>query len=75
LREEHRLRVFENRVMRRIFRPKRVEVTGEWRRTNFFICALHKNHSGDKIKKDGKIGACGTYGRQERCIHALSVET
>jgi hypothetical protein len=27
--EEHRLRVFENRVLRRIFRPKRVEVTGD----------------------------------------------
>jgi hypothetical protein len=32
LREEHRLRVFENRVLRRIFRPKRDEETGEWRR-------------------------------------------
>jgi hypothetical protein len=32
LREEHRLRVFENRVLRRIFRPKRGEVTGEWRK-------------------------------------------
>jgi hypothetical protein len=32
LREEQRLRVFENRVLRRIFRPKRDEVTGEWRR-------------------------------------------
>jgi hypothetical protein len=30
LREEHRLRVFENRFMRRIFGPKRDEVTGEW---------------------------------------------
>jgi hypothetical protein len=27
-REEHRLRMFENRVLRRIFRPKRDEVTG-----------------------------------------------
>jgi hypothetical protein len=32
LRDEHRLRVFENRVLRRIFGPKRDEVTGEWRR-------------------------------------------
>jgi hypothetical protein len=30
LREEHRLGVFENRVLRRIFGPKRDEVTGEW---------------------------------------------
>jgi hypothetical protein len=29
LREEHRLRVFENRVLRRIFGPKRDDVTGE----------------------------------------------
>jgi hypothetical protein len=32
LREEHILRVFENRVTRRIFGPKRVEVTGGWRK-------------------------------------------
>jgi hypothetical protein len=32
LREERRLRVFENRVLRRIFGPKREEVTGEWRK-------------------------------------------
>ena len=30
LREGHRLRVFENRVLRRIFGPKRDEVMGEW---------------------------------------------
>jgi hypothetical protein len=30
--EERRLRVFENRVMRIIFGPKRDEVTGEWRK-------------------------------------------
>jgi hypothetical protein len=29
LREEHRLRVFENRVLRRILGPKRDEITGE----------------------------------------------
>jgi hypothetical protein len=32
LREEYRLGVFENRVLRRIFGPKRNEVTGEWRK-------------------------------------------
>jgi hypothetical protein len=32
LRDENRLRVFENRVLRRIFGPKRDEVTGEWRK-------------------------------------------
>jgi hypothetical protein len=32
LSEEHRLRVFENRILRRIFGPKKDEVTGEWRK-------------------------------------------
>jgi hypothetical protein len=30
--EEHRLRVFANRVLRRVFGPKRDEVTGEWKK-------------------------------------------
>jgi hypothetical protein len=32
LKEEYKLRVFENRVQKRIFGPKRDEVTGEWRK-------------------------------------------
>jgi hypothetical protein len=32
VREEHKLRVFENRVLRRIFGPKRYGVTGGWRK-------------------------------------------
>ena len=32
LRDERRLRVFENKVLRRTFGPKREEVTGEWRK-------------------------------------------
>jgi hypothetical protein len=32
LREEHRLRIVENRVLRRIFGPKEEDLTGEWRR-------------------------------------------
>ena len=40
LREERRLRVFENRVLRRIFGPKREEVTGECRK-------LHNEELGD----------------------------
>jgi hypothetical protein len=31
LSEEHRLRVFKNRVLRRIFEPKSEEVVGDWR--------------------------------------------
>jgi hypothetical protein len=43
LREECRLRVFENRVLRRIFGPKRFEVTGEWRilhNEELMVCTL-----------------------------------
>jgi hypothetical protein len=32
LRKDRRLRVCENRVLRKIFGPKRIEVTGEWRK-------------------------------------------
>jgi hypothetical protein len=45
LREECRLRVFENRVLRRIFGPKRDEVTGEWRRLHkeeLMLCTPHQ---------------------------------
>jgi hypothetical protein len=38
--EEHRLGVFENRVLRRKFGPKRDEMTGKWRK-------LHKEHLRD----------------------------
>jgi hypothetical protein len=40
LREERRLRVFANRVLRSIFGPKRDEITGEWRK-------LHKEELND----------------------------
>jgi hypothetical protein len=44
LREEHRLRAFENRVLGRIFGPKREKVVGGWRKLhnrNFVTCMLH----------------------------------
>ena len=42
LRDECRLRVFENTVLRRIFGPKRDKVTGEWRK-------LHKTKDPDDL--------------------------
>ena len=43
LMEERRLRLFENGVLRRIFRPKTVEVTGGWRKLmeSLKICTAH----------------------------------
>jgi hypothetical protein len=55
LREERRLRMFENRVLRRIFGPKRGEKTGEWRK-------LHN----EELNEMG--GACGTYEGRERRV-------
>jgi len=45
LREERRLRVFENRALRRIFVPARDEVTGEWRKLHMkslVICTPYR---------------------------------
>jgi hypothetical protein len=52
LREEHRLRVFENRVLRRIFGPKSDEVMGEWRKLhNKELCDLYSSSSIIRIIK------------------------
>jgi hypothetical protein len=47
LREEHRLRVFEKSVLRRIFGPKRDEVTGEWKKLH--NGQLHNLYSSSDI--------------------------
>jgi hypothetical protein len=49
LREEHRLRVFENRVLRRIFGLKRDEVTGGWRKLHNE--ELHNLYSSPSINR------------------------
>jgi hypothetical protein len=49
LSEEYRLTVFENRVLRRIYGPKRDEVTGEWRK--LYNEELHNLYSSDIIRQ------------------------
>ena len=49
LREEHRLRLLENKVLRRIFGSKRDEVTGEWRK-------LHKGELTELYCSPSNIG-------------------
>ncbi|KAJ4436605.1 hypothetical protein ANN_16638 [Periplaneta americana] len=52
LREEHRLRVFENKVLRKIFRAKRDEVTGEWRKLH--NTELHALYSSPDVIRNSK---------------------
>ena len=60
LRKERRLRVFENRVLRRAFGPKTVEVTGKW--IKLYNEELTQYCEGGKIEKNVVGGACGAYG-------------
>jgi hypothetical protein len=56
LREEHRLRVFENRVLSRIFGPKKDEVTGGWRKLhNEELRNLYSSPSIIRIIKSKRI--------------------
>jgi hypothetical protein len=75
--EDHRLRVFENSVLRRIFGSKRDEVIGEWRRPhNEELCDRHSSSDIiDRIKKNEMGGACSACCRQERCLQSFGRET
>jgi hypothetical protein len=79
LREQRRLRVFENRVLRKIFGPKRDEGTGEWRK-------LHNKELSDRYSSPNIIrmmksrrmrwaGHVAHMGREERCIQSFGGET
>ena len=68
LREERRLRVFENRVLRRMFGTKRDGVTGEWRKW-FVLCTLY--FSNNQIEKNEMDGACSKYGERSGVYRVL----
>jgi hypothetical protein len=60
LREECRLRLFENKVLRRIFGPKRDEVTGEWRRLhNKEVYALYSSPNIIRVMKSRRLRWAG----------------
>ena len=66
LREEHRLRVFENRVLRRIFGPKRDGVTGQWRKLhNEELNDLYCSSSIVRVIKSRRMRLAGHVARME----------
>jgi hypothetical protein len=66
LREKHKLRVFENRVLRRIFGPKKVEVKGGWKKLhNEELHNLYSSPSIIRIIKSRRMRWAGTNGREE----------
>jgi hypothetical protein len=75
LREEHRLRVFENIMLKRIFGPKRDEVTGEWRKLhNEELHDLYSLPSIIRIIKSRRMRWAGhvtRMGGEEECVWVI----
>ena len=70
LREERRLRVFENRVLRGVFGPKRDEVTGEWRKLHNELSDLYSLPNIVRVVKLRRMrwaGHVARIGGWERC--------
>ena len=76
MREERKLRVFENMVLRRIFGPRRNEVTGEWRRLhNEELNGLYSSPNIVRMKKSRKMRWAGHVARmgEERGVYRVLV--
>jgi len=76
-REEGKLRLFENMVLRRIFGPRRDEITGDWRRLhNEELNVLYSSHNIVRVIKSRRIRWAGHMARmgEERWVHRVVVE-
>ena len=70
------MRVFENRVLRRVFGPKMNEVTGEWRKLhNEELKDLYCSPNIVLVIKSRWAGHVACIGGEERCIQGLDGET
>jgi hypothetical protein len=78
LREKRRLRVFENRVLRRVrvFGPKRDEVTGEWRKLHneelddlYFLPNIVLVIKSRRVRWEGHVARMG----EQRCVQRVLV--
>jgi len=71
LREERKLRVFENMVLRRMFVPRRDEVTGEWRRLHNELNDLYCSPNIVRVIKPRRMrwaGHVARVGEERGCI-------
>ena len=75
LREEHRLRVFENRILRRIFEPK-MDANGEWRRLhNDELHGLYHSPNIIRVMKYRSLRWAGRVARMEKGRNAFKILT
>ena len=71
LREDHRLRVFENKVLRKVFGAKRDEITGEWRKLhNAELHALYSSPGIIRNFKSRRLRWAGHVARMEQFTNA-----
>ena len=76
LREEYRLRMFGNGVLRVIYGSKRDEVTGECRKLHNeeFYALYYQISLGSSKQETDSGGACSTYEEEKRCIQGFGGE-
>jgi hypothetical protein len=75
LRKEHRLRMFDSRVLKRIFGPKRDEVTGDWRiLENDELHKLYFSPKVIRIIKEGEMDRSYSTSGEKRNAYRILVE-
>jgi len=75
LREEHRLRLFENRLLRRIFGPKWGKITGDWRKLrneeHNVLCSSPNTIWAVKSRRMGWAGHAASVGDRRRGTYRI----